>query len=146
MLQPFLLTALWPRLPNGGYGKCVEGSSNARWSRLVLMAWPRFTGSRRNRIRKSPLPSRQGLPGEAGEKQCVHVKGTLALPAARLLLRDRKRQLGRSHPEEQHGFCSFYPTPSRWGISGPSWPPLISFPQCGDSDKSSLLSRLQLPL
>ncbi|KAJ8776307.1 hypothetical protein J1605_015605 [Eschrichtius robustus] len=50
MLQPFLLTALWPRLPDGGDGKCVEGSSDARWSRLVLMAWPRFTGSRRNRI------------------------------------------------------------------------------------------------
>lgn len=44
MLQPFLLTALWPHLPDDGYGKCVEGSSNTRWSRLVLMAQPRFTG------------------------------------------------------------------------------------------------------
>lgn len=40
----------------------------------------------------------QGPPGEAGEKQCVDIKGTLAVPPARVLLSVRQRQLGEATP------------------------------------------------
>ena len=108
-------------------------SRNAHSAGPERVAWLSFTGSRRNSPSTGPGP-----PGEAGEKQRVDVKGTLAVPPARVLLSIRQSSQEKP-PQEQHRFSVFVPC-------GPRWPPLNSFPPCGDSDESSLLRRLQLPL
>ena len=83
-------------------------SRNAHSAGPERMAWLSFTGSRRN----SPFTG-PGLPGEAGEKQCVDVKGTLAVPPARVLLSVRQRQPGEATPRaatpRAAQILSFYP-------------------------------------
>lgn len=49
-------------------------------------------------VQEEQSATEQGPPGKREEKQCVDIKGTLAVPPAQVLLSVRQRQLG-PHPK-----------------------------------------------
>ena len=85
----------------GGRGVGVEGSQGGvgGWEAAVTptvqarSAWP---GQGSLGPGGTVPATEQGPPGEAGEKQCVDTKGTLAVPPARVLLSVRQRQRGEA--------------------------------------------------